>query len=152
MEAPGFSEASLSLRDLALGFAAGAIAVVAFHQSVILGAFLAGLTVNSPWSLRPIPPLGVPLIVSQMFWGGLWGTLFAFVWPLVPGRHYWQKGVIFSLIGPLLLGSWILVPLIKQSGALFAGFSPLRLALGLCLSTAWGAGSGLLFGAVPRRH
>ncbi len=151
MEAPGFTEASLSLRDLAVGFIAGAIAVVAFHQSVVLAAFLSGLIPNSPWSLRPIPPLGVPFIVSQMFWGGLWGTLFALVWPLVPGRLYWQKGVIFSLIGPLLLGSWILVPLIKQNGALFSGFNPTRLALGLCLGIAWGAGLGLLFGSVPRR-
>lgn len=151
MEAPGFAEAKLSLRDLGVGFVAGAIAVIAFHQSVILAAYLAGVTPSSPWSLRPIQPFGIPQIVSQMFWGGLWGILFGGLWPLVPGRHYWQKGVVFSLIGPLLLGSWILVPLIRQSGAFFGGFVPLRLALGLSLATAWGAGLGLLFGGVARR-
>jgi hypothetical protein len=151
MEAPGFAEAKLSLRDIAVGLVAGAIAVAAFHQSVILAAYLAGITPSSPWSLRPIQPLGVPHIVSQMFWGGLWGILFGVLWPLVPGRQYWQKGIVFSLIGPLLLGSWILVPLIKQTGGFFGGFSPLRLGLGLCLATAWGAGLGLLFGGVTRR-
>lgn len=151
MQAPQFSEASLSLRDLVVGLLAGAVAVVAFHQTVILCAFLAGLTPNSPWSLRPIPPFGVPFIVSQIFWGGMWGLLFALVWPLVPGRLYWQKGLVFSLIGPLLLGTWIVVPLIKQSGPLFSGFVPSRLALGLCLAVAWGGGLGLLFGAASRQ-
>lgn len=151
MVAPSLSEATLSLRDLVIGFIAGAIAVVAFHQGMILCLFLAGLTPNSPWSLRPVPPFAIPLIVNQMFWGGMWGMLFALVWSLVPGRQFWQKGIIFGLIGPVLLGNWIFLPLIKQSGPLFAGFAPLRMVIGLLVGGAFGLGLGLLFGATRRQ-
>ena len=74
-----------------------------------------------------VPPFGVPYLVNLIFWGGLWGILFAYIHPLLPGRMMWLKGLIY---GPIIvvLGGWIAVPLIKgqmfgiPNQPLFAGF------------------------------
>jgi hypothetical protein len=45
------------------------------------------------YAIRGVPPFGVPTIVNQMFWGGMWGLLFAAVadtlppWPLLSRRQ-----------------------------------------------------------------
>ena len=40
---------------------------------------------NAPfYSMRPIPPFGVPQILSQAFWGGIWGIVFALAVPRLP--------------------------------------------------------------------
>ncbi len=82
------------------GFVAGAAAVLVFHQAMVLALHLLGATPNFPWSLRPIPPLGVPAIVNQMFWGGLWGALFAAVAHLIPIRNTVAKGAPSACSAP----------------------------------------------------
>ncbi len=63
---------------LIFGFIAGALATLIVHQSVV---FILGQTGMIPaggaWATRPYGPLQVPTILNQMFWGGLWGSLFA---------------------------------------------------------------------------
>ena len=59
-----------------LGFIAGAIAVLTFHQGMVEAMHALGLVSFSPYRTTPVPPFGVPVIVSNCFWGGLWGVLF----------------------------------------------------------------------------
>jgi hypothetical protein len=136
---------TLSLKALAVGFIAGAVAVLLFHQGMVLVLYLTGQTPNFPWSMRPVPPLGVPAIVNSMFWGGVWGVLFAVVAETLPRPALWLKGVVFGLLGPWLLGNGILVPLIKGGPLLFGGAVP-RMIVGALIGAAFGLGLGLIYG------
>jgi hypothetical protein len=62
-----------TLRLAALGFIAGFIAVLIFHQGLCYLFELAGFVpFTSPaWALDPIPPFGVPSVMSKAFWGGV---------------------------------------------------------------------------------
>lgn len=137
-------DAGIAPRSLAAGFIAGAIAVVIFHQGMFLILNLLGMLPAKPWSFAPIPPWGVPALMNQMFWGGLWGALFSVVWSHLPGKDFWLKGIVFGWLGPLLLGGWILLPLIK-GGVYFAGLVPMRMLVGALIQTAFGAGLGLIY-------
>ncbi len=76
----------LSLKALAAGFLAGALAVPLSHQGMVLILHLVGQIPTFPWSMRPVPPFNVPALLNQMFWGGMWGMLFAAAAEAVPGR------------------------------------------------------------------
>jgi uncharacterized membrane protein YagU involved in acid resistance len=141
---------TLSLKTLGLGFVAGALAVLVFHQGMILLLHLAGQIPNFPWSMRPVPPLGVPALVNSMFWGGVWGLLFALVVNALPVTSIWLKGIIFGILGPWLLGNGVLVPLIK-GGPLLFGFSIQRMMVGAMIGAAFGLGLGLIFDVLRRR-
>ena len=82
-----------------LGFIAGAIAVLTFHQGMI--ALLHALTPEwvpfYPYRTLPVPPFGIPAVVSNCFWGGLWGAAFGmlmtrFTWPL------WLCGIALGCV------------------------------------------------------
>lgn len=140
---------TFSPKLLAVGFLAGAIAVPIFHQAMVLVLHLAGLLPNFPWSMRPVPPIGIPTILNQMFWGGLWGVLFAAILPYIPGRDLWLKGAIFGILGPWLLGNGILVPLFK-GGPLLFGYVPARM-IGIFVGLAFGIGLALIYGLLASR-
>ena len=134
------------------GFIAGALAVLIFHQGMYvllqqLGLPLAGRAFNmSPDAAA----FGMPRLFNQMFWGGLWGILFAYMINSLPGPNV-LRGFIFGCVFPMLLGSWLIVALIKGqpifSGA-FAkgGFNMLALRNGFLLNgVAFGIGLGLIY-------
>jgi hypothetical protein len=64
------------LKLLLLGFAAGFVATLLFHQSLwCLFNQLGVIPPDRPASpLDAVPPLGVPSVISKAFWGGLWGA------------------------------------------------------------------------------
>jgi hypothetical protein len=126
-------------KQLVFGFIAGALAVLAFHQGMVLVLHLMGQIPNFPWSLRPIAPFGVPAIVNQMFWGGLWGVGFAVLGAKIPLSSDLGRGVVYGLLGPWLLGNGILVPLAKSGNLLF-GFNPQNMWRGALIGAAFGLG------------
>jgi hypothetical protein len=100
-------------RMVVAGFIAGALSVLVFHQ---LGFFLAAeLGYGRPnlYNMRPVPPWGVPTIVSQAFWGGLWGIVGACVVTRLPGILKGPLGWILLSITLVLAVNWFLVPSIK---------------------------------------
>ena len=137
-------------RRLILGFVAGALAVVIFHQltSYVLG--LAGLSEGQVYSLRGVPPFGVPRILSQMFWGGMWGVLFALIYDrFLPERPAWIGGFVYGLLGPLLVG-WTLVAFIRGA-PLFGGLNPSRMLVSFLLNAvAFGIGLALIYRGLRR--
>ena len=64
-------------RWIIVGFVAGALSVLVFHQGAAALLHALDLTPRAPYSLQPTRPLGVPQLTSIAFWGGLWGILLA---------------------------------------------------------------------------
>jgi hypothetical protein len=133
------------------GFVAGALAVAVFHQLTIVT--LNGMNFGSGWRMAPgIPPFAVPPILNQMFWGGLWGIVFAWISPSLPrGIGYLVAGFLFGAI-ILVLSGWFLVPFIKSLfglGNLRYGPNPVGWWRGPLINGMWGLGTAaflMLFG------
>jgi hypothetical protein len=134
----------LSGQKLLVGFLAGVLSVAVFHQAAVFLVGLSGLGEGIVYSFRPTQPLGVPRLISQMFWGGLWGILFAAMADRLPGR--WPlavAGFLFGVAGPALVGLLVITPLRGQSMA--AGLMPQRLASSILINGTFGVGLALIF-------
>jgi hypothetical protein len=86
------------MRTVLVGFIAGALGVLIFHQ---LGFWIAnelGYARAPLYNLRPVPPWGVPTILSMAFWGGLWGVGAAFLVPRLPGMWGFGMWLIARLL------------------------------------------------------
>jgi hypothetical protein len=141
----------ISLKSLALGFVAGAIAVVTVHELINFILLQAGLFPRVPWSMDPSAVTGVPQIVSDMFWGGVWGIIFVLLYSYIPGGGPTLKGLIFGIVGPAILGVFILVPLITGRFPLFLGFDPMLIGSVLLILAGFGAAMGWLYGLMDAR-
>ncbi|HRD76725.1 MAG TPA: hypothetical protein PK264_12430 [Hyphomicrobiaceae bacterium] len=145
-----------SIGNLAAGFIAAALSVLLIHQGMQWVLTQTGLVKLEPWSFKPVGPFSVPTLVNSIFWGGLWGLLFALVWDKVPGSAMWIKGLIYGFV-ILLISNWTLLPLIKgkifgqANQALFAGFVPARMLAGLLILGAFGAGTGAIYSLLRSR-
>lgn len=100
------------MRTILVGFIAGALSVLIFHQ---LGFWISnqlGYTQSSLYNMRPVPPWGVPTIVSSAFWGGLWGIVAAFVVPRLPGALSGALGwILFAAIVVSLVNWFVVFPI-----------------------------------------
>lgn len=144
-----------STRNIVTGFIAGAIAVVTAHQLMLVVLTAAGIIRATAWSMAGVPPFGVPTIVNGIFWGGLWGVLFAVIWPKIPGGAMWLRGLIYGLC-IVVVSNWLLLPLIKgkifgqANQALFAGGIPMRMLAGALILGAFGLTTGLVYGLIAK--
>ena len=141
----------LSLKSLALGFIAGAIAVATAHEIINFILLQAGVFPRVPWSMEPAAMTGVPQIVSDMFWGGVWGILFVLLYNVIPGGGPTVKGLIFGIVGPAILGVFILVPLLTGRFPLFFDFDPQLVGSVLLILAGFGAAMGWLYGLMSAR-
>ena len=94
---------------------------------------------------------GLPQILSDAFWGGLWGVLFALIVSRIPGRSLVVRGLVFGIVGPAIIGVFILVPLITGRFPLFFGGDPKLIVSVLLILGAFGAGMGWLYGLFASR-
>jgi hypothetical protein len=123
-----------------LGFVAGALSVLVFHQGMVSLIHGIGLAPQPPFRITPVPPFGVPLVVSLCFWGGLYGALFGAVISRIK---------VPFLIGGLVLGllavavAWFVVAPLKGQ-AVAAGFQAWPMMRSLLVNLTWGLGTGLL--------
>lgn len=150
---------STAVSRIFLGFVAGAIAVVTAHQAVLWGLAAAGLlpATTRAWSLAAHGPLGVPMIVNSMFWGGLWGALFGLVWDKLPGGALWVRGLLYGIL-ITLVSNFTLLPLIRRAlgvtnaaqTTLFAGGDPVRIASVVTLLGAFGIATAIIYGLMTR--
>lgn len=81
----------------ALGFAAAALSQVTVVQAWVwlVGHF--GYTQTPAWNMQPMPGWNIPTLAYFAIRSGIWGCLFGMVYPWVPGRFSWLKGIVFSL-------------------------------------------------------
>ncbi len=140
-----------SVKSLVFGFIAGAIAVVTVHELINYILLQAGLFPRVPWSMTPSAVTGVPQIFSDMFWGGVWGIVFVLLYGVIPGGGPTVKGLIFGIVGPAILGVFILVPLITGRFPIFFGFDPKLIGSVLLILAGFGAGMGWLYGLMDQR-
>ena len=127
------------------GFVAGAVSVLVFHQ---LGFYLAaelGYSRATLYNMRPVPPWGVPTIVSQAFWGGLWGILGAFVVTRLPGILKGPLGWILFAITLVLAVNWFVVLPIKGAPVGSGWRLPNVIVLPIVYAL-WGFGMWLFYG------
>lgn len=119
-----------------------------FHQLAVFGLGFVGLGEGAIYSFRPTPPFGVPRVMSQMFWGGVWGAVFTLVVDRLPRWPIVVVGFLFGLCGPVLFG-WIVVAAIRGT-PLMAGWNPTRMLSSVLINGAFGIGVALIFTGLRR--
>lgn len=131
--------------SLYLGFGAGALSHVIFQGA--LGALLYGahLAPELIWSLRPVPPFGVPATLNNMFWDGLWGMAYAMLEPRLTARLGRVPGGLVFGFAPLLV-YWLIVLPLKGAG-IGGGFPVDRVPIQVAFEVMFGVGTATLFGA-----
>ena len=140
----------VSAKHLALGFVAGFVSVLIFHQLTLGLLHLLGVTPGVPYRFNPMPPLGVPLVISSAFWGGVWGIVFALLERSFPrrGGGYWLAALLFGAIA-LPLVAWFIVSPLKGIPAA-GGWKPAGIATGLLVNGAWGVGTAVFLRLLSR--
>jgi hypothetical protein len=98
--------------------------------------------------MRGVPPFGVPTIVNQMFWGGLWGLLFAAIADRLPHGPLLLLGFGFGVLGPVLASWFVVAPL--KGNPIAAGWVPLRMLASILINGCWGIGLALLYAGLRR--
>src|SRR5262245_27032727 len=145
----------------ALGFIAAAISVVVVHQTIIYFLGISGMIRCVPWNLQPlgyglVPK--IPVLANNIFWGGMWGVLFALIYQWLPGGASWLKGLIFGVL-VVIFSNWIFLPLIRQYAfnyppqPLFSGFNgsnPMVLLPAFLILAGFGLGLGIIYGLLAR--
>jgi len=129
-------------------FIAGFLSTLAFHQGVLFLFKLLGVVTRTPWNMDPVPPLGVPSVISLAFWGGVWGIPIWYLMRHATGAAYWIRAVVFGAIGPTVIALLVVFPL--KGMAFAAGWDPKIWVLGLILNGAWGLGLALLMRGLKR--
>ncbi len=127
---------------LALGFVGGFLSTLIFHQLMLLFLSSIGFVQARVYVMNPVPPFGVPQVISLAFWGGLWGIVFALIDPSFPtGAGYWVAAFLFGAIAPTLV-AWFVVASLKGQ-PIAAGWQPTRMLVGPIINGAWGVGTGI---------
>jgi hypothetical protein len=122
-----------------LGFAAGAIAFLIFHQGGFWVLTQAGLLKASVYSMAPTKPLGVPVVLSYVFWTGLWGIAGTFLVPRLPAPLRGVLGwILFAAIVPTLVNWFIVLPL--KGAPVGGGFRMPGVVLAPLVYGFWGFG------------
>jgi hypothetical protein len=136
-----------SLKVPILGFVAGFLATLIFHQGLWYLFNRAGIIPpdRPAWPLQPVPPFAVPSVVSKAFWGGLWGLVLAPILLRLTGAAYWASWIAVGAVA-LTLIAFFVVPPIK--GEAIPPLWP-RFFTGLLLNGAWGFGTALLLRMLP---
>ena len=131
---------------IALGFVAGFVSVLTFHQGAIGIAHLLGWAANPPYATRAVGPLGVPQFLSLAFWGGVWLMVFALLALRLPpamrsGIGFVVAGVVFGGLVISTFNWFVLAPLRGQP--LGNGFVPANMLRGIIYNGLFGLGGAL---------
>lgn len=132
------------LRRALLGFVAGFIATLVFHQIALWILHAAHFTDRAPWAMKPVPPFGVPQVISLAFWGGVWGAVMVLL--LAKSRMFLLASTLFGAVLPTLVAGLVIAPLRHQP----IPHTGKMLALGLIVNAAWGFGTALLYRIMQR--
>jgi len=130
---------------LILGFIAGALSHLIFQGGFGATLYAANLLPGLPWSLMPVPPLGVPRSVSLALWAGLWGVGYALLEPRLTARFTWWVGsLVFGALP--LAGHWFVAQPLKGFGV-GGGFHLAMVPIEVGFHAVFGIGLAILFRA-----
>lgn len=115
-------------------FIAGLLATLIFHQGLFGLFYLQGIVPVAPFNLAPVPPLGVPAVLSLAFFGGLWGIA---IWAIIRRlgtAAFWSLAILLGAIGPTVVAMLVVFPVkgIDVTAQTWVG--------GLLLNGFWGLG------------
>lgn len=118
-------------------FISGLLATLIFHQGLFGVFYLTGVVPSAPFNMAPVPPLGVPSVLSLAFFGGLWGIVLWLLLGRLRGLSYWLSNVIAGAIGPTAVAMLVVFPMkgIEVTAQTWTG--------GLVLNGFWGLGVAL---------
>ena len=134
---------SVTPTHLFLGFFAGALSHLIFQGGLGSILYAAHLVPALPWSLAPVPPLGVPRSVSLAFWAGLWGLVYALLEPrLTILFGWWVGGLVFG-IAPLLVYWFVVLPL--KGAGIGGGFHLAMVPIEVAFHGIFGIGLAIIF-------
>lgn len=134
----------ISPRHLVVGFVAGFLAVLVFHQPVLLLLHLVGFENIGAYITHPTKPFGVPVFLSLAFWGGVWGAIFAAIESWFPrGVAYWSCAVAFGAVFPSFVAWFVVLPLKHLPVA--GGWHLHGIITALLINAAWGFGTALFY-------
>lgn len=133
----------------AIVFAAGFLAVLIGHQPMVaalnaLDLMPAGFV---PYSFDPVPPLGVPSVISKAFWGGLWAVMLDLILGRARGFGYWAGWTILGAIALPLVAIFVVPPLKGLPVPPFADRMPVFAAV----NGVWGLATAALLTLFGRR-
>jgi hypothetical protein len=131
------------MKKILLGFIAGFAATLTFHQIALALLHAAGITTRAAWPMTPVPPFGVPAVISLSFWGGVWGAI---LMPLIErnrGARYYVAAAILGAVAPTLVAWFVVAPLKHQPIA--GGWKPKAMMIGPIVNAAWGLGTAALY-------
>lgn len=128
-------------------FAAGFLSTLLFHQMLIAGLFYARLIPWAPYSMSPVPPFGVPAVVSLAFWGGLWGVGVLWLVDRYARRLPVVAAAVLGAIGPPLVAWFVVAPL--KGRPMPDGIG--AVAVALVINAIWAVGALLLLRLMSRR-
>ena len=115
-------------------FTGGFVATLLFHSGGLALFWLGGLIPAFPWNMTPVPPLGVPQVISLAFWGGVWGLPVWWVIRRWQGMKFWLSGVVIGAIGPTLVAMLLVFPMKGLD------VNATKVVGGLIVNAAWGLG------------
>jgi len=128
-------------------FVAGFISTIVFHQAVLW--VLAHDNPAIPvWDLSPVPPFGVPRVISLSFWGGVWGIVLWQVIKTARGGMYWTRAAVIGALAPTIVSLLIVAPL-KGKGMGY-GWDPKFIIGALIVNAVWGVGVAVLMRVMNR--
>jgi hypothetical protein len=136
-------------KRIAVAFAAGFVATLVFHQCALLLLHWANVTSRAPWPMNPVPPFGIPAVISLAFWGGVWGVIMMQLLHRRRGSALWIAATLFGAIFPTLVAILIVAPL-KHMPVGGPNASKL-LMVGLLVNAAWGLGTALIYRVFIKR-
>ena len=123
-----------------LAFLSGFVATLVFHQPMLALLRVAGMVTRPTYVMKPVPPFGIPSVLSLAFWGGVWGIIM--IAAIGRAKAFYLVAAIFGAILPTLVAAFVLAPLrhlprpANPVPALLAGF---------IINAAWGLGTALLY-------
>lgn len=135
-----------SFKNIVLGFIAGAIATVTVHELICYYFYTTGLFPRQPWPTEPAAMTGIPQFVSDMAWGGVWGSIFALILGNEPRGSMTLRGAFLGILLPAVLGVFILVPLLTGRFPLFFGGDITMIWPVVVILAGFGAATAWLYG------
>lgn len=97
-------------------FIAGFLATLTFHQAAIAALWAAKAIPRAPFNMSPVPPFGVPSVISLAFWGGVWGIAILWAAARMPARWRLPATIVLGAIGPVLVAFYVVGPMKGRGG------------------------------------
>jgi hypothetical protein len=122
-------------------FIAGFVSTLVFHQGLLALLFASGISRLPAFNMTPVPPLGIPSVLSLAAWGGLWGIALWLMIRRSSGRRRWLLALTFGALLPTAVALFLVLPL--KGMPMGGGFDPKLIIGALLLNGAWGLGVAL---------